>query len=104
MMINKQIADEMDQRRNYLMEAQRAIVDRKARGRIGTEDEILLEKPAGTARAWIGRSRREAPDIDGSILVRRAPKSAVPGAFVRARFTGQDGYNMVAVACSAQRA
>lgn len=88
-----------EERRARLMEAQRAIVDRKAHGRIGTKDEILLDKPAGKPGAWMGRSRREAPDIDGAILVRRVPKSASPGTFVQARFTGQDEYNMVADAC-----
>ena len=86
-----------EERRARLMEAQREIVDRKARSRIGTEDEVLLDKPAGKADVWLGRSRREAPEIDGAILVRRA-RNASPGIFVRARFTGQDEYNMEAVA------
>jgi ribosomal protein S12 methylthiotransferase len=91
--------DVAEDRRARLMEAQRTIVDQKARGRIGTEDDILIEKPAGKAGAWLGRSRREAPEIDGGILVQRAPRDVAPGAFVRARFTRQDNYNMVAVAC-----
>jgi ribosomal protein S12 methylthiotransferase len=93
------------ERMDRLMRAQRAIVDRKSAAKIGTEAQVLLEKPApGRKNAWLARSYREAPEIDGTITVTRAPAGARRGDFIKARYTRHSGYDMHAVAAEyAQR-
>ncbi|MFA6599384.1 MAG: 30S ribosomal protein S12 methylthiotransferase RimO [Candidatus Omnitrophota bacterium] len=62
----------------------------------GRELEVLVEeKVAGTHNRWVGRSYREAPEIDGRILIDSArPLSA--GRFYRVTITGGDAYDLVA--------
>ena len=88
-----------EQRRDRLMRTQRAIVDRKAAARIGAEEEVLLERRAGRGNTiGSGRSRREAPEIDGTVIVSGLPAEAARGTFLRVRYTAQRGYDMKATA------
>jgi ribosomal protein S12 methylthiotransferase len=81
-------------RREELMLAQRAIVDRKARARIGAEMPVLLERPpAENGAFWMARSQREAPEVDGDIRVRGVPAGTRVGTFVRARIRAQREYD-----------
>lgn len=85
-------------RRRRLMLAQREVVDRKAAALIGMEADILIERAAaGRRQIWIGRSRRDAPRIDGEVYVRSARAALQPGTIVRARYTAQSDYDMKAV-------
>ena len=43
----------------------------------------------------VGRSFRDAPEIDGAVTIRNC--EAVPGEFVRARVTEADPYDLSAV-------
>jgi tRNA A37 methylthiotransferase MiaB len=69
----------------------------RARDRLvreGAEVEVVID--AVDADGAIGRSHREAPEIDA--LVRLPEVHARPGSFVRARVTGADGLDLVATA------
>jgi tRNA A37 methylthiotransferase MiaB len=86
------------------MRAQRAIVRRRARDRIGQTDVVLLERcltGTGADRGWVGRSAAEAPEVDGGVRVRAGP-DARAGDFVRVRYTAAAGYDMEAVALAAR--
>jgi len=86
-----------DGRRRRLMLAQKEIVDRKNAALAGLETEVLLEYPAAGKRgAWIGRSRRHAPRVDGCVFVGGVGRDAAPGTFVRARYTQPCDYDMKA--------
>jgi len=54
-------------RRDRLMEAQRAIVDERARALSGSVDTALLLRR--DRRTWIARLPRQAPDVDGETRV-----------------------------------
>ncbi len=66
-----------------------------ARGQalVGRELDVLIEERHGQDPA--GRSYRDAPEIDGSVVLRGA--AAAPGDFVRARIVEARPYDLIAV-------
>jgi ribosomal protein S12 methylthiotransferase len=86
-----------ERRRQRLLEAQREIVDSRARDRLNTQTTVLLERPHPRRRAcWIGRSQAQAPRVDGETRVANVPADAAAGQFARVCITGQDGYDIEA--------
>ncbi|MBI3985358.1 MAG: 30S ribosomal protein S12 methylthiotransferase RimO [Lentisphaerae bacterium] len=84
-----------EERRARLMAVQRKIVDRNNRARVGQTAEILVEAPDARRKGgWIGRSEREAPEVDG--VVRLKARALQPARFVKARFTAHRDYDMCA--------
>jgi ribosomal protein S12 methylthiotransferase len=85
------------QRRAELMAVQQAISDEKHQRLIGTELEVLVEGSAKQQRGEdvisVGRSYRDAPEVDGVVLVRGRHE---PGTFIRARITGALPYDLLA--------
>ena len=83
-----------ERRRDQLMQAQGRIVTEKAQDLVDTETTVLLEQQMDD-RTWLGRAYRDAPEIDGAVLVEHTPDLQA-GQFVRARYTAQAGYDMKA--------
>ena len=84
-------------RRDRLMLAQQAIVGRKAAALLGNEDEVLYERPAAGKRGTAsGRSYRQAPEVDGHVLIENVPAKVPAGTFIRVRYTAATGYDMKA--------
>jgi len=88
-------------RRDRLLTAQRQIVDRKSARMTGSIDTVLLEKDEPENNIWIGRARRNAPEVDGVVLVEQVPAEKKAGDFISVQYTGQEEYDMVAVNISA---
>jgi ribosomal protein S12 methylthiotransferase len=79
------------------MLAQQEIVRRKSAALVGAKDDILLERPHPQRPAvWVGRSRRQAPVVDGEVRFKGAAPGARPGDFVSVRYTAAAGYDMQA--------
>jgi ribosomal protein S12 methylthiotransferase len=101
--MSDQVPFEVAQERYHeLMVLQQRVSLARNRRWLGNELEVLIEAP-GERKAcpersrrgeWIGRSFRDAPEIDGTVKVRRAA-SATPGQFVRCRVTGAGPYDLV---------
>ena len=74
-----------------IMELQQGIAFEDARAQVGSEPACLVESPPveGTA---VGRTWRDAPEIDTAIEIRGAPRA---GALGRVRVTHSDGYDLV---------
>ena len=70
------------------------LVNQRAAERIGTEVEVLVESVH--ARGAEGRAAHQAPEVDGSTRLTGALPVAV-GDLVRARVSGTDGVDLVAV-------
>ncbi len=81
-----------------VMEQQREISRRKNRGLRGKVHDAILEGASSESEMLLeGRLRRQAPEIDGKLLVNAVPEGFVPrpGAMVRVRVTGAHDYDLV---------
>lgn len=82
-------------RKEALMQRQQPISLARNQRWVGREMEILIEgRSALEVTTAIGRSFRDAPEVDGKVYVRRC--SAPPGAFVRARIVEARPYDLIA--------
>ncbi len=90
--VNSALAEE---RRRRLLSAQRDLLLEKNGELIGQDDKILLEMPSSdNAGEWIARSRRQAPEIDGEVIVSKVPAEYRAGAFVTVTYTAMAEYDM----------
>lgn len=63
----------------------------------GTSDIVLLEHPAaGRSKTSRGRTRRQAPDVDGETLITGLPATAKRGDFIPIIYTGARNLNLTA--------
>lgn len=77
-------------RLDRLMRLQQRISLEANRALVGAEIDVLVESVDGEVR--IGRSYRDAPEIDGAVYV--SGSSAAPGEIVRAAVTGASHYDI----------
>ena len=107
-----QVPSEVAQRRyhEFMVLQQRISLSRNRRW-VGREIEALIEAP-GERKAcpersrrgeWIGRSFRDAPEIDGTVKVRGAGPDVKPGEFVTVRVTEAEPYDLSAEASPSRR-
>jgi ribosomal protein S12 methylthiotransferase len=61
---------------------------------VGSEVEVLVDGRDDDAGQWVGRTHREAPEIDGVVYL--DAEWARPGALVRAHVTDAVGTDLVA--------
>ena len=84
-------------RRERLMLAQKEIVIAANRALIGSEADILLERRHPEHdNTIVGRSARQAPEVDSVTLVQGVPADGGPGDFVRVKYTEERDYDMTA--------
>ncbi len=82
-------------RKSRLMERQQAISLDRNRNWIGREMEILIEgRSSSEPTTAVGRSFRDAPEVDGKVFVRGC--AAEPGTFIKARVVEAKPYDLVA--------
>ena len=91
-----------EQRRAQVMDLQRRLLSAANRRRVGTLDEVLVDAVergrGGVALRAVGRTVRDAPEVDGRVLVElgaTAPRLAA-GEFRAVKITGQSGYDLLA--------
>jgi ribosomal protein S12 methylthiotransferase len=81
-----------------VMEAQRGISRRKNRALKGKVHEAIVEGVSGESELLLeGRLKRQAPEIDGKLLINDAPDGFVPrpGTVVKVRVTEAHDYDLV---------
>lgn len=85
------------QRYGDLMEIQQAIALSRRQARIGSEIDVLVEEtlPGPTLAGYqsVGRSRSEAPEIDGRVFL---DLPLIPGQIVRAQIADAEPYDLFA--------
>ncbi len=87
------------ERRNQLLAVQTRIMREKQQALLNSKGVVLLERQEKRRRwTWMGRSYREAPEVDGAVLVNNVDKVAHIGDFVKVRYTGFKGCDMIAQA------
>lgn len=96
------------ERRDRLMALQQEIAFERARRRVGTTVEVLVEGAhPDTDDLLVGRMDTQAPDVDGQVLINdgfvldapggdpRLARHARPGSFARVELTDTAGYDLV---------
>jgi ribosomal protein S12 methylthiotransferase len=96
---NRVPAEVAQQRHDELMAIQQQIAFDWNESRVGATEDVIIDAPLPDQEGvWIGRSRGEAPDIDGIIYVSGFdPQSNVEvGNMVKCEIVATDGYDLVA--------
>ena len=82
------------ERQNRLMEIQREISTRKNAEMVGKKLKILVEALEGDF--YIGRSYRDAPEVDGEVLISMDDRRITPGNFYNAEIYDSNEYDLFA--------
>ena len=77
-----------------VMELQQEIIFDKNEALIGGEVWVMIEGRVDGENAYVGRTYRDAPDIDGYVFL-NTDEELMSGAFVRARITGALDYDLI---------
>lgn len=86
---------EKQRRRGIIMNEQAAISNRINQGLVGSIQEILIEGKSDRGDyIYVGRCRRQAPEIDGVTYV--TGKKAKTGSIIQGRITAADDYDLFA--------
>lgn len=83
---------EKERRKNVLMEIQKDISYQKNKSFIGKELKVLIESVEGDF--FVGRSYRDAPEVDGEILISRKNSELNTGEFYDVLITDFDEYDL----------
>jgi ribosomal protein S12 methylthiotransferase len=90
------VPDEVKEaRRKKFMQTQQRISAKKLKRRIGTIERVLIDSIEGETA--IGRSRSDAPDIDGRVYIGGVPKRLKPGQFVDVRIEATMAHDLAGV-------
>ena len=81
-------------RQSRLMEIQREISAEKNSALIGGKLKILVESLEGDF--YVGRSYRDAPEVDGEVVINSSDNGIVPGNFYNAEVYDSDEYDLFA--------
>lgn len=87
-------AELAQERQEALMAAQQRISLERNRRWLGREIEVLIEGRDRRGR-WVGRSFRDAPEVDGTVVLEPPGARRRPGEFARARVTAAEPYDLV---------
>ena len=90
-----QIEEEVkEERQAELMELQQEIAFEQADAMIGREVLVMIEGKVADEDAYVGRTYRDAPNVDGLIFV-QTEEELVTGDFARVRVTGALEYDLI---------
>ena len=95
---NKVAAELALERKERLMLAQQQVSLAKHNALVGTEQLVLIDarKNVQGKRIHIGRTYRDAYDVNGTVIVRGAPAGLEPGVFINARIVEALPYDLLA--------
>ncbi len=92
--MDDQIPDRLKEaRRDELMSLQQAISEENSRNMVGKTIRVLVEGKIPEDRVYVGRTYRDAPDVDGYIFL-KAEEELMSGDMVYAKVTGSDAYDL----------
>ena len=82
------------ERREEIMELQQEISFEKAEGMIGEELWCMIEGKVVDEPAYVARTYKDAPEVDGYLFVQTAAE-LMSGDFVKVRVTGAEEYDLI---------
>ena len=86
--------EEKERRRDALMALQQEIAFEKSEEMVGRELEVLIEGRLPEEGIYIGRTYRDAPDVDGYVFV-DADRELISGEIVRVMITDSEEYDLI---------
>lgn len=90
-----QVAEEVkEERKACLMELQQEIAYEKAEDMVGRSLMVMIEGKVAEEDAYVGRSYKDAPNIDGYVFV-RTERQLMTGDFVAVKITGSYEYDLI---------
>ncbi|MBR5579325.1 MAG: 30S ribosomal protein S12 methylthiotransferase RimO [Lachnospiraceae bacterium] len=90
-----QISEEVKlERQACLMELQQEIAYEKAENMIGQKLMVMIEGKVADENAYVGRSYKDAPNVDGYVFV-NTEQELMTGAFVPVKITGSYEYDLI---------
>lgn len=92
-------AEVANERYEQLMAIQQQVAFEWLEGRVGSTEPILLDSPLpDQPGVWIGRSKSEAPDIDGVVIVSGFDDDTEVsvGDMIQCEIVATDGYDLIA--------
>lgn len=90
-----QIPEEVkEDRRAELMELQQEIAFEKAEEMTGCELTVMIEGKVADENAYVGRTYKDAPDVDGYLFL-NTDETLMSGDFARVRVTGAAEYDLI---------
>ena len=94
-MMEDQIEEEVkEDRRAEIMELQQEIAYEKADAMIGQKVMVMIEGKVADENAYVGRSYKDAPNVDGYVFVNTS-LNLMTGDFVRVMITGSYEYDLI---------
>ena len=90
-----QIDEEVkEDRQADIMELQQEIVFDQAEDMIGKEVLVMIEGKVADENAYVGRTYRDAPNVDGLIFV-NTDEELMTGDFAKVKVTGATEYDLI---------
>ena len=86
--------DEREDRRRRFMEVQAEISREKLAEKIGRVEEVIIDEPEDEDGVAVGRTKADAPDIDGVCYV-TTPRHLEPGDIVKVRITANEEHDLI---------
>lgn len=86
--------DEKQRRRNEIMELQQAIVFEQNERMVGKEITVLIEGYLYEEDIYIGRTYKDAPNVDGTVFV-QSEEELISGDFVTVKITNAKEYDLI---------
>jgi ribosomal protein S12 methylthiotransferase len=86
-------------RQRRLMEVQQEVSAAWTGSQVGKRLDVILDQPVrGQKNVWVGRSKADAPDVDGLVFVTGGKKKLAAGAIVPCEIVASQNYDLVGVA------
>ena len=93
--MTEQIPEEVkEDRQAELMELQQEIAFDLAEDMVGREVLVMIEGKVADENAYVGRTYKDAPNVDGLIFI-NTDEELMSGDFVRVRVTGALEYDLI---------
>lgn len=94
-MMDSQIEEEVkEDRRSELMELQQEIAYEKADAMVGEKLMVMIEGKVADENAYVGRSYKDAPNVDGYVFV-NTDRNLMTGDFVPVTIIGSYEYDLI---------
>ena len=93
--MTEQIPEEVkEDRQAELMELQQEIAFDLAEDMVGREVLVMIEGKVADENAYVGRTYKDAPNVDGLIFI-NTDEELMSGEFARVRVTGAQEYDLI---------